>query len=434
MNRRNFLRNSGMALGAATMPASAISSNKGETHPFDPRSWSSVRGQFLLQHDRIQMAQMLLASHPKPVRDAIAKHRKALEESPAEYWESLAFTQEDVVREAAAKYMKVDATEIALTDSTTQGLAMLFNGMKLQPGDEILSTTHDHYVTDKSIDYACQKKGMINRRIAEYDDPREVSVDQVVSRIKDGLSQKTRVVMVTWVHSCTGVKLPLRAIADMLTEVNKQRDEDSRIYFCVDGVHGFGNQDEDVSSLGCDFFVAGTHKWICGPRGTGVFWASKSAWAFVEPTVPAFSMNPYLEWLGLPLEGPVTFAQLCTPGGFHAFEHRWALDSAFEFLMEIGRDRIHQRTSELSTRLKEQMDSIPNIHLHTPMASSLSAGINCFEISGFDTDTVVQKLHDRGIIASASPYRESYVRLTPCMINTEHEVDRCIQVLQTIKS
>ena len=64
------------------------------------------------------------------------------------------------------------------------------------------------------------------------------------------------------------MKLPIRAIADAIAEVNNGRTAADRIYFCVYGVHGFGIDDISMAALGCDFFAAGTHKWIFGPRGT----------------------------------------------------------------------------------------------------------------------------------------------------------------------
>lgn len=68
-------------------------------------------------------------------------------------------------------------------------------------------------------------------------------------------------------HSSTGLKMPVRRIADALAEINAGRSEADRVLLVVDGVHGFGVEDETVAQMGCDFFVAGTHKWIFGPRG-----------------------------------------------------------------------------------------------------------------------------------------------------------------------
>ena len=92
----------------------------------------------------------------------------------------------------------------------------------------------------------------------------------------------------TWVHSSTGLKLPLRRIADALEAVNADRDGPARVLLCVDGVHGFGIEDVVLSDLGCDFFMAGCHKWLFGPRGTGIIAGTKQGWEAVLPTIPSF--------------------------------------------------------------------------------------------------------------------------------------------------
>jgi len=393
-------------------------------------TWAKVREDFNLDQSHIQMAQMLLASHPTRVREAISKHRQAFDENPATYWEGKFMTIDGVATEAAGRYMNCDPGEIALTDSTTQGMSLLLNGFRLKKGEEILSTTHDHYITDMSIKYACAKRGTTNRRIAEYADPAKVSVDEVVDNITKAISKKTRVVVVTWVQSCTGVKLPVRAIADAIAKINNNRSAKTRVYFCVDGVHGFGNQADQIADLGCDFLAAGTHKWIFGPRGTGLVYARKDAWDFVEPTIPSFSEAPYSEWLGEELTREATFTETFSPGGFHAFEHRWSLNEAFEYQLDIGREHVHQRTTYLNSMLKEGITEMPHVKLHTPVDPDLSAGINCFEIEGYSELEALEAFHKKGIIASTSPYRISYARLTPCIINTEQEVETCLEVMQ----
>ena len=80
------------------------------------------------------------------------------------------------------------------------------------------------------------------------------------------------VLALTWVHSDTGLKLPVRQIADALVPINAVRPLAARALLCVDGAHGLGVEDATVADLGCDFLVAGTHKWLFGPRGTGLVW------------------------------------------------------------------------------------------------------------------------------------------------------------------
>ena len=122
----------------------------------------------------------------------------------------------------------------------------------------------------------------------------------------------------TWVHSSTGVKLPVRQIADALPD---------RVLLCVDGVHGLAAEADTVRSLRCDAFASGCHKWLYGPRGTGVLWAGPRVRALARPTIPSFEDGEsYGAWLAGGAPSGVPDGARLTPGGFHSFEHRWALD------------------------------------------------------------------------------------------------------------
>jgi selenocysteine lyase/cysteine desulfurase len=436
MDRRKFIFSTGLAIGASSiLPGCKPESDKDSLTsttdvPVSFETWAEIRKQFLLDPGKIHMTQMLLASHPKAVRDAIAAHRQKLEENPTEYWELNYPALETKVRQAASAYMGADSTEIALTDSTTMGLGTLYSGLHLKSGEEILTTIHDHYSTEKSLEFACIRNGASLKRVALYDDPTQATVDQMVNALKAGITSKTRIIAITFVHSCTGVKTPVKQIADMVKEANQHRK--NRIYLCVDGVHGFGIEDITMSGLGCDFFVAGTHKWIFGPRGTGIFFARKDAWDMITPIIPSFEDSTYYDWMGVNPMDSFSFSDLCSPGGFHSFEHRWALPEAFNFHLTIGKAKVQDRSHKLSTLVKDGLSNIKHIRLITPRDESVSAGINCFEVAGMKPDDVVKKLATKNIIASASPYKTSYVRLTPNILNNEDEVATCIQALEQI--
>jgi selenocysteine lyase/cysteine desulfurase len=155
----------------------------------------------------------------------------------------------------------------------------------------------------------------------------------------------------------TGVKLPVKALSEVVTAANQERDEADQIIFCVDGVHGFGIENQDVTELGCDVFIAGTHKWIFGPRGTGVVWGNKKAWARSVPVIPSFSAS-FAAWLGQMQPDQVPDGMHFTPGGFHSFEHRWALPAAFELHQQLGKANVQSRIHALNTQTKEALAEI----------------------------------------------------------------------------
>src|SRR5207247_9549928 len=108
-------------------------------------------------------------------------------------------------------------------------------------------------------------------------------------------------------------------------------------------------------------------------------------------------------------------AALMTPGGFHSFEHRWALGEAFRFHQRIGKPRIAERIHLLNRQLKEGLAKMSHIKLHTPLADNLSAGIVCFEVDGTTPAEVVSRLRERGTIGRVHRCGKGYSQVAGCM-------------------
>ncbi|MFI6711753.1 aminotransferase class V-fold PLP-dependent enzyme [Nonomuraea sp. NPDC050478] len=422
LNRRAVL-GAGMLAGVAA----CTSSPAPEPSPaFDADDWESVRAQFTLDPAYGQFAAFVLAPAPAPVRAAIERHRAGLDADP-HYLPAGNASPDATVRETAARFVGADARQLALTDSTTMGLGLLYSGMRLKDGQDVLTTEHDFLATHEGVRLLADRTGAKVRRVRLYDDPAQASEARIVEAIKDGLGPRTRVVAVTWVHSSTGVRLPIRAIADMLAEANRGRDEADRALLCVDGVHGFGAMADEMGDLGCDFMASGTHKWLFGPRGTGILWGR--AWDALAPVIPGFGRSSFVAWQRG--EGPAeTTADLATPGGYKAFEHRWAMTQAFNFQKAIGKDRIQRRTQELATRLKSGLRALPHVRLATPDSPGLSAGLVCCSIDGMDAAQAVSRLHGRKVIASTTPYVPSLLRFGTSIVTTPEQVDHAVEAVK----
>jgi selenocysteine lyase/cysteine desulfurase len=379
------------------------------------------------------MAGFFLTSHPTPVRDAIERHRRGFDANPIGYWLEHEAKQEAVVLNAAADYLAVAPTDIALTDSTTMGLGLLYGGLSLQPGQEILTTVHDHYSSDMSLRLRAERTGAKVRHIALYRDLQVVTRDELVESIMSGLRRETRIVAVTWVHSSTGLKLPIRQIADRLAHVNEQRSADERVLLCVDGVHALGVEDFRLEEVGCDFLAAGTHKWMFGPRGTGLVWGHPKAWPFTNAIIPTFNTDAYDIWTNDAPPHPVPQSVYMTPGGFHSFEHRWALDQAFAFHQAIGKVRVTERIHALNDRLKDGLATMKHVRLRTPRSRELSAGIVCFDVAGMKPPEVIERLRQQGIMGSVTPYADHLARLAPSLLTLEEDVDRTIEAIHALR-
>lgn len=385
----------------------------------DTVTWDAVRALFPLDPAYLHFGGLYLASHPTPVRDAIEAHRRGLDENPVVYIRQHWRNAEAAVLAAAAGYLGASATDIALTDSTTMGLGLLYNGLQLRADQDVLSTVHDFAATHEALRTATARTGASLRFARLYGDAATASADELIAALLGEVRPNTRIVAVTWVHSSTGVKLPIRQIADALESVNRERADADRALLCVDGVHALGVEDASVADLGADFLVAGCHKWLFGPRGTGLVWGRPSAWPAAVPTIPSFTDN------GTP-------ASAMTPGGFHSFEHRWALDQAFALHQQIGKARVAARIQELNAQLKEGLAAMAHVTLHTPREPAISAGLVCFEVAGLTPNAVVARLLERRIVATTTPYNPTYARLAAGLMNTPDQIETVLREVRAL--
>ena len=332
----------------------------------------------------------LFAAHDQPVRDAIERHRRVFYQGAATYLNVHPGLFVRAFAAATARHLQVMTSELAFTDSTTMGLGLVYRGL-IESGDEVLTTTHDHYATYESLRLA----GARVKRVTLYDDPAKATADEMLSRLEQAITPKTKVVALTWVHSSTGVRIPVEQLEIGPTLV-------------IDGVHGLAAT--TPRKVG-DVFIAGTHKWLGGPRGTGLIWTED--FRPIKGTIPSFDPT-----------GP-----RFTPGGWHSFEHRWALAEAFEAWPADAPERIAQ----LASRLKDGLAELPHVRLITPRDPDVSAGIVCFEVDGVDASTVVSRLLERRIRASVTPYAIQYARLGTSLHVDAADVDAAVGSVKALQ-
>jgi selenocysteine lyase/cysteine desulfurase len=384
--------------GGAALAVAGCGASKRRPRPGDvPTGWPAVRAQFDLPADQHHFDAFVFAPHPEPVRRAIARHRAGLDAGAAAYLHDHEAERESAVGDAASAYLGVPKEQIAYTDSTTMGLGLVYAG--LRSGDEVLTTEHDFYSTHESL----RLSGANVKRVALYEDPARATADDMVERLKAAITPRTKVLAVTWVHSGTGVKLPARRVAGLGPRV------------VLDSVHALAVEDEDSDQVS-DVFVAGTHKWLGGPRGTGVVWAREP----IAATIPTFSM-------------PDTPGARFTPGGYHSFEHRWALAEAFQWQSALGRDKVAARIRALATRLKDGLAELDHVTLVTPRDPEVSAGIVCFDVAGQSSVDSVNALQRRGIRASVTPYAVTHVRLGCSLHVLEADVDAAVEGVKALR-
>jgi selenocysteine lyase/cysteine desulfurase len=143
--------------------------------------WGDIRRQFGLDPHAINLTAWLLASHPRPVHYAIERHRAALNRNARLYLDQHEGQLEVATRVAAGEYLGVSRDEVALTDSTTMALGLLYGGLRLRPGQELLTTTHDFYSTHEALRLRAERDGATLHKATLYRRPDRASVDEILS-------------------------------------------------------------------------------------------------------------------------------------------------------------------------------------------------------------------------------------------------------------
>lgn len=136
----------------------------------DLTDWQSVREQFDLDPAYVHLGLFYLTSHPRPVRAAIEQFRRRLDQNPFLTVERGMFEEKypnyyHAVAKVLGRYTGGDPEDFALTSNTTTGLSLVYHGLPLKPGDEVLTTDQDHYVHHEAIRLASERNGATWRKI-----------------------------------------------------------------------------------------------------------------------------------------------------------------------------------------------------------------------------------------------------------------------------
>ena len=117
------------------------------------------------------------------MREAIERHRRELDANAALYLREAEIALEDEARAAMADYLGAEPDHVALTDSTTMGLGLVYARLRLAPGNEVVTTEHDFYATHEALRLREEMDGVTVRKVSLYEQPESASVDEIVSAI-----------------------------------------------------------------------------------------------------------------------------------------------------------------------------------------------------------------------------------------------------------
>ena len=286
MERRHFLKTAGLTAGLATFlgPDSlrgveaAVNEVSGLTpHAGRPRTrglWSEVKQAFTVNRSLINLDNGYASPSPRVVTEALVRYIWEQEQVP--YGQCTFMKARDQVRtvkHSLARLFGSSPDEIALVRNTTEALKTVLYGIPLNPGDEVLTTTHDYPSLVRVVRNREQKEGI---KLVEVPVPFPAgSMNELVKVIENGITSKTRVILVSHITYTTGQVFPIREICDLAHRHG--------IEVIVDGAHAVAHLDFKVSDLDCDYYGTSLHKWLSAPKGTGLLYMKREHVEKIEP-------------------------------------------------------------------------------------------------------------------------------------------------------
>lgn len=100
--------------------------------------------------------------------------------------------------------------------------------------------------------------------------------------------------------------------------------------------------------------------------------------------------------------------------------------------MDLGKEKVQDRIHGFTQHLKEELSKMHHVKLYTPMNGELSSGMAVFDIDGMSQSEVVNRLAERNILASFTPYSPSYARLTPGIYNTTGDIENVLKAVREL--
>jgi selenocysteine lyase/cysteine desulfurase len=408
--RRSFLKHTAAGLlGLMSYPSLASVQELAHAKPsFSGKSrddlYALVRQELLLDKDLVYLNTGSLGPSPKLVVDKVHEVVHQLERNPViNNWGTLGKEME-AVREKAANFLNAERDEIILTRNTTEGLNLVGSSLNLNKGDEILTTNHEHGGGEVGIEFMAAKSGASLRKIT-MPLPAE-SKEQIIQLIKSSIKPNTRVLLLSHVVTITGVRLPIEDISGITRE--------NGIFLIVDGAQAAGMLNIDVKKLGVDIYATSGHKWLMGPKETGILYIRKGVQNKINPVFLASGYNSY-----------------SASSGTRNVANFIGLGEALWWQETIGRQNIESGILELSAYCRKKLADVPGVDLLTPADSRLASAMVSIGLQEADNRKIFTAMKEKGIIIKLLP-RYNALRFSTHMFNNQDDIEQMVEQLKLL--
>ena len=431
-SRRSFLRRSAGALALApivpvgrlalrggrdgALPDSADHSSIGAGGPQE--AWvARARAEIPASTESLYFQTGGIGPAPSAVIDHVSERLGFQNRSPAEprISEEMARIEPDL-RAQLGRVFGAETEEVALTHSTSEGIAITAWGLDWKPGDEVVISNIEHPANVIPWYVLRDRLGLMIREI-------DLSTGtDLIDEVRSHLSDRTRMVSISHVSRNNGRTLRTGESAELGALLRSRG-----VVYHLDGAQGPGCVATDFRALGCDTYSTCGHKWLLGPKGTGALFVRREMLDEVQLSWAGSHSHATMDYEGaytlLPSAARYEF-------GTRALADFAGFARAVEWMENVGLEKVEERIQSLVDHTIEVVDGTEGLGVTSPRRRPDRSGVFVLQLpEGCDATQLYNDLReDEGILGS--PVREERdFRLSIHFFNTREEIDVAIAAI-----
>lgn len=404
MTRRAFLA-SAAAVGfcdhALALVETAVGRAAGQAE--DEEFWMQIQQAFTLDRTVANFNNGGVSPSPRVVQDALRSYLEYSNQAPSYVmWRNLEPEIEHVRRQLAGLF-GADPEEIAITRNASEALETCLLGFEFQPGDEVLTSDQDYPRMVTTLKSRERRDGIKLVQVPVAAAPK--SHAEIVRAFEQGLTSKTKMILVSQVIFMTGQINPVKDIVRL--------GEKHGIPVIVDGAHAFAQFPFQRKDLACEFYGTSLHKWLMAPIGTGMLYVKKERIKELWPLMCA------------PVEMDENIRKYEEIGTHPAANHN-AIAEAVTFNETLGIKRKADRLRYLRSIWADELRNESNVVFHTNLDAKMSCGLTTVQIKGIEPGDLATWLLDKHGVFVTGIGHPSFkgIRVTPNVYTTVAEVQR----------
>ena len=379
----------------------------------------SFKDSFYRSQDRIHLNNSGLAPISKPARDKILNWGNR-------FYEEGFYTDHDYVadvlhsRKSLATLIGCESSQIAFFQSTASAVSQLAMQFPLSENDEVIMWECEY----GSHLYPWQEAVKRKKAKLTLIDP-ESNLATPVEKIIEKISDRTKVIALSWVQFLTGARSDLK----VLSKVTKEKG----IFLCVDIIQGLGLHEFHMHDFGVDAVYGGSHKWLYSPVGVGYLALSPELIKIIKPhNVGSYTFGTCDDPTSLVCE-PKVDALKYEAGSKQVLEIT-ALGASIDLILKTKVSHIEKETLRLSQKLRSHLEK-NGFRIFSPYSlQNHQTPIVNFLMEGISKDRSVELIKEAlNSIPCNFAIRGPGVRVSPAAFNTDEEIEMVVKQLANIK-